>query len=279
MYAVWCSHVTKQFSEWAQKEVSELKGASRLFNALSLRKKIIRALSDVDLTVQKGEIFGILGANGSGKSTLIRIISTLLIPDHGTIKVFGKDVVTEEADVRRIINRVSVEASFFKKLSAQENLTYTARLYGIARKEACSRIKSIMERLGFSREKMNESMENLSRGMQQKVAIARALLTSPTLLLLDEPTTGLDPKSKRQVQEFIREINSSHGITTILTTHDMNEADLLCHRLAIMKEGRIIALGTPDELKNVTRQESGKDRSVSLEDVFLKLAEESDESS
>lgn len=277
MFAVCCSHVTKQFSDWAQKEVSEAKGVGRLFNRLFPRKKTIKALSDVDLTVHKGEIFGILGANGSGKSTLIRIISTLLIPDQGTIKVFGKDVVTEEEDVRRIINRVSVEASFFKKLSAQENLSYTARLYGIAMKEACARISSIMTRLGFSSEKMNESMENLSRGMQQKVAIARALLTSPTLLLLDEPTTGLDPKSKRQVQEFILEMNSEHGITTILTTHDMNEAELLCHRLSIMKEGRIIALGTPEELKKTAAQGSGTDKSVSLEDVFLKLAEENDD--
>ncbi|MGV8125055.1 MAG: ABC transporter ATP-binding protein [Candidatus Xenobiia bacterium LiM19] len=277
MFAVCCSHVTKQFSDWAQKEVVESKGAGRLFNKLFPRKKTIKALSDVDLTVHKGEIFGILGANGSGKSTLIRIISTLLIPDQGTIKVFGKDVVTEEDDVRRIINRVSVEASFFKKLSAQENLSYTSRLYGIAVKESCARISSIMTRLGFSREKMNESMENLSRGMQQKVAIARALLTSPTLLLLDEPTTGLDPKSKRQVQEFILEMNSEHGITTILTTHDMNEAELLCHRLSIMKEGRIIALGTPEELKKTAVQGSGTDNSVSLEDVFLKLAEENDD--
>jgi len=277
MFAVCCSHVTKQFSDGARKEVSESKGAGRLFNTLFPRKKTIKALSDVDLTVHKGEIFGILGANGSGKSTLIRIISTLLIPDHGTIKVFGKDVVTEEDEVRRIINRVSVEASFFKKLSAQENLSYTARLYGIAMKKAAARISSIMTRLGFSSEKMNESMENLSRGMQQKVAIARALLTSPTLLLLDEPTTGLDPKSKRQVQEFILEMNSEHGITTILTTHDMNEAELLCHRLSIMKEGRIIALGTPEELKKTAAQGSGTDNSVSLEDVFLKLAEENDD--
>jgi len=274
MFAVSCSHVTKQFSDRARKEVSSSRGADRLFKTLFPAKKTVNALSDVDFTVQKGEVFGILGANGSGKSTLIRIISTLLIPDHGTIKVFGKDVVTEETDVRRIINRVSVEASFFKKLSAQENLSYTARLYGIPRKEALSKISTIMARLDFSTGKMNESMENLSRGMQQKVAIARALLTSPTLLLLDEPTTGLDPRSKRLVQEFIAEMNSVHGITTILTTHDMNEADLLCHRIAIMKDGRIIAMGTPDELKRTARHKGGADSQESLEDVFLRLAEE-----
>jgi len=132
-----------------------------------------------------------------------------------------------------------------------------------------------MERLGFSKEKMGDSLENLSRGMQQKVSIARALLTEPSLLLLDEPTTGLDPRSKRQVQEFVSEMNRERGITTILTTHDMEEADRLCHRIGIMREGQCIALGTPGELKEMKQlRGSDSESPVTLEEVFLKLAEE-----
>ncbi|HEX5500583.1 MAG TPA: ABC transporter ATP-binding protein, partial [Thermomicrobiales bacterium] len=154
------------------------------------------AVDDVSFTVRRNEIFGILGANGSGKSTLIRMISTLLIPDRGRIDVFGYDVRRDEATVKRLINRVSVEASFFKKLSPMENLRYALRLYGRAGGGIRPEIIETLERLGIERDKVDQPLEQLSRGMQQKVAIARAFLTAPVLLLLDEPTTGLDPRSK-----------------------------------------------------------------------------------
>lgn len=276
MIAVNCHGISKYFFQWQRKNGGGKRGLlSRMFSPVLLERTRIHAVRDINLEVRKGEIFGILGANGSGKSTLIRMISTLLIPDEGTLEVYGHDVVRHECEVRRIINRVSADAAFFKKLSAWENLSYTARLYGIEIKEARGRISAIMERLGFSDKKLNESIENLSRGMQQKVAIARALLTSPRVLLLDEPTTGLDPKSRRQVQEFVAEINREDGITTILTTHDMEEAERLCHRIAIMKEGRMIAAGTPSELKR-TMKCSGDDK-VTLEKVFMKLAQQDDE--
>lgn len=269
--AVIVNNISKHFIEWKKKPVNG-NPMDRVFSFLRWEKKLTYALNGINLSIKEGEIFGVLGANGSGKSTLIRIISTLLLPDKGSIQVFGRDVVEEELAVRRMINRVSVEASFFKKLSAWENLSYFGRLYGFTPKEARGHLMEIFKELDLAENKLNESLENLSRGMQQKVAIARALFTSPALLLLDEPTTGLDPKSKRQVQAFVSRINKGKGITTLLTTHDMNEAETLCDRLVIMKEGRIIAEGTPEELKKKASGENGN--SATLEEVFLKLQEE-----
>jgi len=225
------------------------------------------ALDRVDLDIQRGEIFGVLGANGSGKSTLIRLIATLLIPDGGEVRVFGHDAVTEELAVKRMMNRVSVEAAFFKKLSPMENLLYAARLYDLPAREARVRIVEILEQLGIKGKRVEEPLEHMSRGMQQKVAIARALLTSPVLLLLDEPTTGLDPRSKREVQEFVLRMREQHDTTVLLTTHDMDEADRLCDRIAMIADGRIIAQDTPDGLKR-QHDPSGN---VSLEDVFMHL--------
>ncbi len=232
-------------------------------------KEIVRAVDDISLAVNIGEIYGILGANGSGKSTLIRLISTLLIPDAGSIQVFGDDVVTDSLKVRRVMNRVSVEASFFKRLSSAENLIYAARLYGIPAAEAERKAKQILERLGFDANRMNEEMEHLSRGMQQKVAIARALLTTPMLLLLDEPTTGLDPKSKRDVQAFIEEIRQERNAVIVLTTHDMAEAERLCDKIAIIDKGKFIAEGTVAELTTNTPSQNGAP--ATLEDVFIAL--------
>ena len=171
--------------------------------------------------------------------------------------------------VRRVMNRVSVEASFFKRLSSAENLIYAARLYGISAKVAARKAHNILERLGFDAKRMDEEMEQLSRGMQQKVAIARALLTTPMLLLLDEPTTGLDPKSKRDVQTFIEEIRDERNAVILLTTHDMVEAERLCDRIAIIDEGKFIAEGTVKEL--ITMIPSKDDNTMTLEDVFIAL--------
>src|SRR5271157_4039897 len=148
-------------------------------------KREVRAVDNVTMTVKRREIMGILGANGSGKSTLIRMLSTLLIPDTGQMTIFGYDVVKDEAMVQRLINRVSVEASFFKKLSPMENLIYAARLYGLEPRVARMEIARILGLLGIPRSRINRPVEHMSRGMQQKVAIARAFLTSPILLLLD----------------------------------------------------------------------------------------------
>jgi ABC-2 type transport system ATP-binding protein len=207
------------------------------------------ALDGVSFTMEKGETVAILGQNGSGKSTLVRLLSTLLLPDGGYARILGHDVVADHRAVRRVVNRVSVEASFFKKMSAAENLSYAARYYGMTGKETRAKIPEILERVGFPSDRRDEPMEALSRGMQQKVALARALLTSPVVLLLDEPTTGLDPRSKLEVQEFVREIRDSHDSTILLCTHDLAEAEVLADRVGILDRGRLLALESADAIK------------------------------
>jgi ABC-2 type transport system ATP-binding protein len=200
------------------------------------------ALNKVSFTIERGECVAILGQNGSGKSTLVRLLSTLLLPDGGQARIFGHDVFKEARVVRRLVNRVSVEASFFKKMSAAENLAYAARFYGMGPGETHKKIPRILERVGFPSNRRGEAMENLSRGMQQKVALARALLTSPVLLLLDEPTTGLDPRSKLEVQTFIGEIRKAHDSTILLCTHDMKEAEELADRVGLLDRGELLFL-------------------------------------
>jgi ABC-2 type transport system ATP-binding protein len=242
------------------KDLSPVPPGALAVEARELRKEFVRkdrrrgsrrvaALADVSLELARGECVAILGQNGSGKSTLVRLLSTLLLPDGGSAAVFGYDVVRDSKAVRRLVNRVSVEASFFKKMSPAENLHYAARFYGMTVSETRDRIPDILGRVGFPPDRRGEPMENLSRGMQQKVALARALLTSPVLLLLDEPTTGLDPRSKVEVQDFIREMRELHDSTILLCTHDLAEAEALSERVGILDRGRLLALETASELK------------------------------
>ena len=227
-----------------------------------LRRTASVALQPTTFRVERGECVAILGQNGSGKSTLVRLLSTLLLPDGGTARIFGHDIRSDPRAVRRLVNRVSVEASFFKKLSAVENLSYAARFYGIRTPESRGRIPEILERLSFPVSRMREPMEGLSRGMQQKVALARALLTSPVLLLLDEPTTGLDPRSKLEVQQLVVEMQETHDATVLLCTHDMDEAEALADRVGILHQGELIALEPPDRLKR-------RYGAASLEEAFF----------
>jgi ABC-2 type transport system ATP-binding protein len=228
----------------------------------SRRRRRVAALDAVSFTIGRGECVAVLGQNGSGKSTLVRALATLLLYDGGSARVFGHDVARDERAVRRLVNRVSVEASFFKRMSARENLAYAARFYGLGPRETRRRVPDILERVGFPGERAGAPMEDLSRGMQQKVALARALLTSPSLLLLDEPTTGLDPRSKREVQAFITQLRGAHDTTTLLCTHDMAEAEALADRIGILDHGRLLALEPADALKR-------RYRAASLEDAFL----------
>ncbi len=231
------------------------------------KKKTVIAVNDISLRIEKGEIYGLLGANGSGKSTFIRLVSTLLTVEHGLVEIFGHDITREEMAVKRLINRVSVDAAFFKKLSPTENLMYAARLYGLDGGYARREIVRILGRLGISESRLGRPLEQMSRGMQQKVAIARAFLTSPVLLLLDEPTTGLDPRSKLEVQTFIEEIRDGHDATIVLTTHDLDEAERLTSRIGLLNEGKLVAEGTVDELK-ASVQPAG-DGPATLHDVFM----------
>jgi ABC-2 type transport system ATP-binding protein len=256
-------------------EVRDLRKEFLRREGRALRRRRVPALEGVTFTVERGECVAILGQNGSGKSTLIRLLATLLLHDGGSARVFGHDVFGDPRAVRRLVNRVSVEASFFKKMSSVENLSYAARFYGLGPRETSERIPEILASVGFPVDRKGDSMENLSRGMQQKVALARALLTSPVLILLDEPTTGLDPRSKVEVQEFIREVRRRHDATILLCTHDLAEADLLADRVGILDRGRLIVLEAPAEL----RRRFGVD---TLEEAFFAatgraLADEEDE--
>ena len=225
-------------------------------------KRRVAALKGVDFDIARGECVAILGPNGSGKSTLVRLLSTLLLPDGGTATVFGHDAFKDTRAVRRLVNRVSVEASFFKKMSAVENLSYAARSYGLRPHDTRDKIPEILTRVGFPADRRDEPMENLSRGMQQKVALARALLTAPILLLLDEPTTGLDPRSKQEVQEFIREVRAEHDATVLLCTHDLAEAETLADRVGILDDGELLCLEPADQLKR-------RYDSATLEEAFF----------
>jgi ABC-2 type transport system ATP-binding protein len=213
------------------------------------RRRRVPALRDVTFSIARGECVAILGQNGSGKSTLVRLLSTLLIDDGGEARIFGHDAFHDTKIIRQLVNRVSVEASFFKKLSAHENLSYAARFYGMPPSVTRTAIPEILERVGFPADRRGESMENLSRGMQQKVALARALLTSPVLLLLDEPTTGLDPRSKLEVQQFVREVRATHDATILLCTHDMAEAEALADRVGLLERGELLFLEPVEDVK------------------------------
>src|SRR5205085_7874966 len=182
-------------------------------------------------------------------STLVRLLSTLMPDDGGGARIFGHDVDREASTIRRLVNRVSVEASFFKRMSAAENLSYAARFYGMTPRQTRAAIPEILAKVGFPPDRRGESMEHLSRGMQQKVALARALLTSPVLILLDEPTTGLDPRSKLEVQSFVRELRAQHDASILLCTHDMAEAEALADRVGILDRGRLLCLDTADALR------------------------------
>jgi len=231
------------------------------------KKSELWAIDDVSFTVARGETYGLLGPNGSGKSSLIRILSTLLIADGGYVQMLGFSLPEQADDVRRIIGRVSVDAAFYKKLSARENLLYTALLYGQKAREAEHRVLEILEQLGMENTKFSTPLEEMSRGMQQKISIARALMINPPLLLLDEPTTGLDPKSRRDVQLFLENQQAREGTTILLTTHDMAEAERLCARIGFLAHGKLVAEGTAAQLM----QRAG---AATLDDAFIKLTGE-----
>ncbi|WP_018111167.1 ABC transporter ATP-binding protein [Thermus igniterrae] len=246
----------------------EVENLSKVFRKTTFgRRQEEWALKGVSFRVAQGETYALLGPNGSGKSTLIRILSTLLLPDAGRVRLLGLPLPQEERKVREQIGRVSVDAAFYKKLSPRENLLFAAQLYGIPPKEAERRAMAILERLGLETRRFGDPLEEMSRGMQQKVAIARALLIRPPLLLLDEPTTGLDPKSRREVQGFLEELRREEGTTILLTTHDMAEAERLAHRIGFLARGSLVAEGDARALKELAGAQD-------LEEAFIRLTGE-----
>ena len=228
------------------------------------------AVNNVSFQVAPGEIYGVIGANGSGKSTLIRILSTLLLPDRGEVRVFGIDALHDPQSSRPLLNRVSADPSFFRAMSAMENLLFYGRAYGLSGAETRERSAAILRRLHLGAAHARQPMLHLSRGQQQKVAVARAFLTAPRLMLLDEPTTGLDPRSKRDVQGFVAEVSREDQVAILLTTHDMDEAELLCDRIGFLSGGRLVAEGTPLELRRQVAGGRPLDE-VDMEAVFMEL--------
>jgi ABC-2 type transport system ATP-binding protein len=206
------------------------------------------AVNGVDLQIKRGEIFGLLGPNGAGKSTTIRMLCTLLEPTSGTATVNGFDVVKQANEVRRSLGTVLAgERSIYWKLSGRENLEYFAALYHIPTAIAKKRVEELIERMEI-KDRANELVEKYSTGMRQRIAIAKALLARPPILLLDEPTLGLDPQAARNLRELIAQLKEE-GHTILLTTHYMEEADLLSDRIGIIDTGKVIALDTPANLK------------------------------
>jgi ABC-2 type transport system ATP-binding protein len=215
-----------------------------------LKKKITCAVDKADLAVRKGELFGLLGPNGAGKTTLVRCIATLLIPDAGSISLFGHDVFRDSLWCRQRIGLLtSGERTLYWKLSARANLNFFAALYGLSGKARDKRIDYLIELLGL-KEVENERLERYSSGMKQKVSVARAILHDPDLILLDEPSLGLDPQFARFIRQFIKEeLNQRLGKTILITTHYMDEADELCNRIAFISKGKIVDCKTPAEYK------------------------------
>ncbi|MBS4015291.1 MAG: ABC transporter ATP-binding protein [Candidatus Latescibacteria bacterium] len=215
-----------------------------------LRKREIFAVDKASFDIREGELFGLLGPNGAGKTTLVRCIATLLIPNDGSIKILGKDIFEHSLYCRKQIGLLtSGERTLYWKLSARENLKFFAALYGLDNKERDKRIDYLIELLDL-KDVQNERVEKYSSGMKQKISLARALMHDPKVLLLDEPTLGLDPQFSRFLRDFIKNtLNRKQKKTILLTTHYMDEADELCQRIAFINRGKIVDCKTPYEYK------------------------------
>jgi ABC-2 type transport system ATP-binding protein len=217
-----------------------------------------RALKGINFSVAQGEVFGFLGPNGAGKTTTIKVLTGQLRPTSGQAWVLGWDVVADREQIKPLIGVVFEYQNLYERLSARDNLNFTASLYGVPRSQVDEMLNLV--RL---KERANDPLQKLSNGMKQRLLVARALLHRPKILFLDEPTRGLDPNLAREIRSFVAAL-APQGITVFLTTHYMEEADQLCHRVAILDQGQIVALDTPKQLK----ASHGK---TSLEDVFVEL--------
>lgn len=241
-----------------------------MIEVINLTKKFgnFVAVDSLNFSVFRGEVFGLLGPNGAGKSTTIRMLTTLLKPTSGTAKVSGYDIVRSPEKVRENIGLVAEKVILYNRLTAYENLKFFGELYGLTEKEIKERAVKWLKRLHMD-EWMDTQVIKFSTGMKQRVNIARALLTDPKVIFLDEPTLGLDPQTRNLIRKFISELKE-HGVTVVLTTHDMLDAELLCDRIAIIDHGKIVAVDTVENLKKLVKNKNNPN----LEDVYLYLTGE-----
>jgi ABC-2 type transport system ATP-binding protein len=232
----------------------EARGLRRIYK---VKPTPVVALDGIDLDVAPGEFFGLLGPNGAGKTTLIKILTTLLLPSEGTARIFGFDVARDEKRIRRVMNMVAGgEQSGYGILTVREQLWMFSQFYGLSRADGWRRVDELIDAVGMGDER-TQRVSTLSTGQRQKMNVARGLLNDPWILFLDEPTLGLDVAAARQVRELVTAWKAAvPGRTVLLTTHYMAEADDLCDRIAIVDHGRILAIGTPDELKKRVQRES-----------------------
>lgn len=220
----------------------------------------VRALDGLSFRIEKGEIFGLIGLNGAGKTTALRITSTLLLPTSGTVSVFGQDVVEEASEVRSLISYLPEEAGAYKNLSGNEYLKFMAS-FRTKKKDAVIELVDAASEISGLGERLNDKVKGYSKGMKRRLLVARALMTKPKLAILDEPTSGLDVLHSFHVRGIIKQHVKEHGVTVLLSSHNMLEVEYLCNRVALINKGRILATGSPVELK--TRYNA-----VNLEDVF-----------
>jgi len=230
----------------------EARDLRKTFTSGWRRQRRTEALQGASLAVPRGAIYGLLGPNGAGKTTLLSILATLLLPDSGSAAILGHDVVREASVIRRRLNMASGNASFVWSLRPPEVLTFYGGLYGLHGKALRDRVETLIEQCGLAAHRTTE-YNALSTGLKQRLALAKALVNDPEVLFLDEPTLGLDPDISIRLRAQIAALRRERGTTIILTTHYMREAEELCDRIAFIKAGRILAEGTPDELKRQIR--------------------------
>ncbi|WP_420709343.1 ABC transporter ATP-binding protein [Streptomyces sp. NRRL B-3648] len=230
-----------------------------------------RAVDGLELVVREGEVFGLLGPNGAGKTTAIRCITTLLPVPAGTVRVFGHDAARERMAVRRLLGYVPQQLSADSGLTGRENVVLFARVFDVPRRERAARVGQALAAVGLA-DAADRLAGTYSGGMVRRLELAQALVSAPRLLILDEPTIGLDPIARTGVWEHIDAVRAATGMTVLVTTHSMDEADQYCDRVGLMHRGRVRALGTPAALRRGLAERQGTDRLPTLEDVFRDVA-------
>jgi len=227
-------------------------GIFKIFRSGWRGRRQKEALKGINLQIEEGEIFGILGPNGAGKTTLLSILSTLLLPDRGKVQIFGIDSLRNGHQIRERVNICSGNANFLWSLTVRENLHFYGMLYGLIGRRRQEKVESLIELFELN-EYRDVSFDQLSTGLKQRLSLAKSLVNDPEILFLDEPTVGLDPDVSVRIREMIQSVHIEKGMTVLLTTHNMKEAERLCGRIAFLKEGQILATGTAQALKRMVR--------------------------